>query len=210
MPPGQRNDLPALLYERVLASIIPRLRGYLALRFLRRIYRGFQFGEGARCWGKPLVLMGKGSTITIGDRLWAVSDLRRGGISLYSPCKLRAMAGAQIIIGDDVGLNGTSICCQERIEIGSGTLIAANVVIVDSDFHVQWPPTARATCIDEARPVMIGTNVWIGMGSIVLKGAHIGDNSIVGAGSVVVGAIPANVVAAGNPARVLRQLGPEN
>jgi maltose O-acetyltransferase len=52
--------------------------------------------------------------------------------------------------------------------------------------------------------------VWIGMGSLVLKGASVGDNSIIGAGSVVVGHIPANVIAAGVPARVVRQLDPED
>jgi len=59
------------------------------------------------------------------------------------------------------------------------------------------------------KEVIIGRNVWIGTNTIVLKGFHIGDNSIIGAGSVVNGHIPANVITAGSPARVIRTLGIE-
>jgi acetyltransferase-like isoleucine patch superfamily enzyme len=152
--------------------------------------------------------MGEGSRIAIGDNFWAVSDTRRAGIALYSCCKLRTMAGAALVIGDGVALNGTSITSRCRIEIGSGTLIAANVIIVDSDFHQQWPPERRFFGVgtEDDRPVTIGRNVWIGMGSIVLKGVTVGDNSIIGAGSVVTRSIPPNVLAAGSPARVIRSL----
>lgn len=201
--------LPGLVYERLVMSAFARIRGFVGLRFIRVLYRRFSVGANPRCWGKPSVVMAPGSSITIGDRLWAVSDFGRGGIALYSKCKLRTMKGAEIVIGDGVELNGTSITCQKRIEIGSGTLIAANVVIVDADFHRHWPSEQRSLFADEGRPVTIGRNVWIGMGTLILKGTKIGDRSIIGAGSVVTGEIPANVVAAGNPARVLRELTPE-
>jgi len=118
------------------------------------------------------------------------------------------MRGAAIIVGDGVALNGTSITSRRRIEIGCGTMIAANVVIVDSDFHQHWPPEGRfyGLGVENDRPVVIGCNVWIGMGSLILKGSTIRDNSIIAAGSVVTGAIPPNVMAAGAPARVLRLL----
>jgi acetyltransferase-like isoleucine patch superfamily enzyme len=154
--------------------------------------------------------MEQGSSITIGDKFSSTSDVRRGAISVYSPCHLRTMRDAQIVIGDDVALNGTSITCRRRIEIGKGTMVAANVIIVDSDFHRQWPPSSRKefSRYEEDRPVSIGSDVWIGMGSIILKGSTIGNNTIIGAGSVVTGRIPPNVIAAGVPAKVLRSLGP--
>jgi acetyltransferase-like isoleucine patch superfamily enzyme len=208
---ARRSDgLAAWTYRRVVVSGSALVRGHLSLLFFQTIYKGFSCGPGARCWGKMLVVMDPGSSITIGSRFYAVSDARRAGIALYSPCKLRTMEGAELVIGDNVGLNGTSITCRGRIEIGEGVLVAANVVIMDSDFHRQWPPADRwdPTAGAEVEPVSIGRHVWIGVGSIILKGARIGDNSIIGAGSVVTGSIPSNVVAAGVPAKIVRRLGP--
>ncbi|MCL2460391.1 MAG: sugar O-acetyltransferase [Euryarchaeota archaeon] len=67
-------------------------------------------------------------------------------------------------------------------------------------------PTMRRKRIESAHPVVIGDTVWIGGGAIVLPGITIGENSVIGAGSVVTHDIPANVVAAGNPCRVLREI----
>ena len=201
--------LPSIVYERVLATFIPRTRGWLSLVFYRLLYPGFTHGRRPRCWGKVFVMMAPGSRIEIGDNFWAVSDRRRAGIALYSPCKFRTMKGAVIRVGDGVALNGTSITSRCRVEIGSGSLVAANVVIVDSDFHQHWPPDQRfrGDGAEHDRAVTIGRNVWIGMGSLILKGVTIGDNSIIGAGSVVTGSIPTGVLAAGSPAKVIRELG---
>jgi len=206
------RDLAASAYGRLFFSGLPRLRGYVGIRFFEALYRNFTVGTGTRSWGAIQVAMEPGSRISIGDRFSSTSSVRRSGIAVYAPCSLRTMAGARIAIGDDVSLNGTSITSRRRIEIGSGTMVAANVVIVDSDFHRHWPPNQRRQLpsVDDDGEVTIGTNVWIGMGSLVLKGARVGDNSIIGAGSVVVGHIPANVIAAGVPARVVRQLDPED
>lgn len=197
---------------RIRGSLIPRFRGYLALKFYRVVYPRFSIGPGARCWGGIVMMMEDGSRVSIGKRFSSTSDVRRAGIAVYSPCKLRTMPGAHITIGDDVSLNGTSITSRARIEIGDGTMVAANVVIMDSDFHQQWPPSDRRQVVDNEydEPVVIGKRVWVGVGSIVLKGARIGDNSIIGAGSVVAGSIPANVIAAGVPATVRRELGAES
>jgi acetyltransferase-like isoleucine patch superfamily enzyme len=120
------------------------------------------------------------------------------------------MPGAMIVIGDEVSLNGTSITCCNHVSIGNRTMIAANVIIMDSDFHHHWPPSNRRSdpIPDDAAPVRIGDGVWIGVGATILKGTTIGENSIIGAGSVVTGVIPPNVVAAGVPARIIRNLGP--
>lgn len=123
-------------------------------------------------------------------------------------------------VGDFTLLNGALIMAEERIEIGSHCLVSWNVGIADSDFH---PIDAAQRRLDtlalapfykdrpprpvlKTAPVIIGDNVWIGMGAIILKGVTIGENSIVAAGSVVSKEVPANVVVAGNPAGVVKQL----
>ncbi|MDD5593804.1 MAG: acyltransferase, partial [Candidatus Margulisbacteria bacterium] len=88
------------------------------------------------------------------------------------------------------------------------TMIAANTVIMDSDFHAVWPPENRPlNPAQNDADVTIGRNAWIGVQSIILKGVTIGDNSIIAAGSVVVNDIPPNVLAGGVPAKVIKKLG---
>ncbi|MBX3507256.1 MAG: acyltransferase [Parvibaculum sp.] len=110
----------------------------------------------------------------------------------------------RIEIGDHVLISpGTHIVASERIVIGSNTMIASGCYISDSDWHDTYDRTAE---LEKHRPIHIGENVWLGVRVIVGKGVTIGENSIVGAGSVVVSDIPPNCIAAGNPARVVREL----
>lgn len=185
--------------------------GACSLAFHRLVYPDFSVGRGASVWGRFQVMMYPGSRITIGDGLHMVSSADRSAITLFSRCSFTALAGADIRLGHRVGLNGTTITSKKRVEIGDGTIIAPNVIIVDSDFHAQWPPESRfsPSTGESDREVVIGKNVWIGMNTVVLKGSRIGDNSIIGAGSLVTGEIPPNVIAGGNPAKVLRPIGPE-
>ena len=90
-----------------------------------------------------------------------------------------------------------------RIHIGHNTMLAASAYITDADWHDIYD---RSRPIGTSAPVLLHDNVWIGDSSIVCKGVTIGENSVIGAGSVVTGDIPANVIAAGNPARVIREL----
>ena len=110
----------------------------------------------------------------------------------------------QISIGDYCSIGpGVQLVAAQRIELGTGCLLAADVYITDADWH---EPYHRVFPPGPAAPVVIGANVWLGHGAKVLKGVSIGDNSIVGAGAVVTRDIPANSVTAGNPARVIRTL----
>ena len=114
--------------------------------------------------------------------------------------------GKNIKIGKNVFINA---CCrfqdQGGIEIGDGSLIGHNTTIatLNHDFN----PLKRQNLTPS--PVKIGKNVWIGSDCTILPGVTIGDGAIIGAGSVVTKSIPANTIAVGNPARVIRYLDAE-
>lgn len=112
---------------------------------------------------------------------------------------------------------GTVINCVNRVEIGRDTAIANNVLIIDNNTHPLNPADRRFMRhsphgSDERQPwhsanapIIIGENVWIGSNARICKGVTIGDNSIIAANSVLTKNVPANAVAAGNPARVVKE-----
>ena len=110
--------------------------------------------------------------------------------------------GATIAIGARSFINsGVMIDAASGVTIGERCLIGDAVVIQDSNYHEIDEGAGVKTA-----PVTIGDNVWIARGAIILPGVSIGDHSVIGAGSVVTKSVPARVVAAGNPARVLREI----
>lgn len=121
--------------------------------------------------------------------------------------------GNNIFLGNDViiGINCTFVDNAE-IRIGNRVLIASNVQFYTSSHPVlpqerlvpDWKEKGTTFFRTYARPIEIKDNVWIGGGSIILAGVTIGENSVIGAGSVVTRSIPANSVAVGNPCRVIR------
>ncbi|MGW0593946.1 sugar O-acetyltransferase [Streptosporangium sp. NPDC002607] len=92
------------------------------------------------------------------------------------------------------------------ITIGDDVQIGSNVQLLTPTHPVD--PELRRAKWEAAKPISIGDNVWLGSGAIVLAGVTIGENTVVGAGAVVTRDLPANVVAVGNPARVIRTIGP--
>lgn len=123
--------------------------------------------------------------------------------------------GNNIFLGNDViiGINCTFVDNAE-IRIGNRVLIASNVQFYTSSHPVlpqerlvdDWKEKGTTFFRTYARPIEIKDNVWIGGGSILLPGVTVGENSVIGAGSVVTRSIPANCVAVGNPCRVIRTL----
>lgn len=92
-----------------------------------------------------------------------------------------------------------------HIYVGDYTLIGPNVTIATAGHPIN--PELREKAYQFNRSIRIGRNCWIGAGAIILPGVTIGDNTVIGAGSVVTKDIPANVVAVGNPCKVLREIG---
>jgi maltose O-acetyltransferase len=90
------------------------------------------------------------------------------------------------------------------ITIGEDCQFGPNVQLLTPTHPVE--PQPRRDKLEAAKPITIGDNVWLGGGAVVCPGVTIGDNSVIGAGAVVTRDVPANVVAVGNPARVIREI----
>lgn len=118
---------------------------------------------------------------------------------------LRCDYGERVTIGDGTFVNYDCVLLDVApIRIGARCQIAPRVQLLTAEHPLD--PAARRDGWESARPVTIGDNVWLGGGVTVCPGVTIGDDSVVGAGAVVTRDVPAGVVAAGVPARVLRTL----
>lgn len=172
-----------------------------ALCRLRAVWWGVRLGKGARFYGRAVFRRLPESEISIGSNAIFNSSHTSNLIGVYSPCMVSTLSRkARIKIGDNCGFSGTVIAAALKIEIGCNVRCGANTLITDTDWH-----TGDSRAGDDS-PVRIADNVWLGYGVKVMKGVTIGENSIIGVGSVVTRDIPANVVAAGVPCRVIREL----
>jgi acetyltransferase-like isoleucine patch superfamily enzyme len=116
------------------------------------------------------------------------------------PIEIVSHKGSHISIGDHTFVNyGTSITAYQAVKIGRHCLLGHHLFILDRNEHGLTPGELAA-------PVVIEDNVWIGAHTIILPGVRIGQNAAIGAGSVVTRDVPANCMAVGNPARILRQI----
>lgn len=114
--------------------------------------------------------------------------------------------GAHVHFGRQVYANfNLTLVDDGEIYVGDYVMFGPNVTVVTAGHPVE--PNLRRMQMQYNREVHIGNNVWIGAGAILLPGVTIGENSVIGAGSIVTRDIPANVVAVGNPCRVLREIG---
>jgi maltose O-acetyltransferase len=127
------------------------------------------------------------------------------GVEIRPP--LRVDYGSHISIGARTFVNfGLVALDVAPITIGADVQIGANVQLLTPTHPID--PGPRRDKWEAAKPITIGDNVWLGSGAIILPGVTIGENTVVGAGSVVTRDLPANVVAVGNPARVIRSIDP--
>lgn len=117
--------------------------------------------------------------------------------------------GKHVHFGKNVYANfNLTLVDDTHIYVGDYTMLGPNVVLATAGHPIL--PELREQAYQYNMPVCIGRNCWLGAGVIVLPGVSIGDNTVIGAGSIVTKDIPANVVAVGNPCRVLRKIGEHN
>ena len=192
------------LFNKVLYNI------YKISGKLKCILYKISLGNNVLIIGNPVISHSANDEIKIGNNSSLISKSRYTALGVNKPVVLRTLyPGAKIIIGNDCGLSGTVICSAVEVEIGNNCLLGADVTITDTDFHSVKSENRRYEKRKEKinhGKVKIGNNVFIGTKSIVMKNVEIGDNSVIGAGSVVAKSIPANVIAAGNPAVVIKSL----
>lgn len=169
---------------------------------------GVRFGKGLHVNGLLDVLVTRRGGVTIGDNLSMNSGGSFNVIGRQQKCIF--WVEGKLSIGSNVGISATALICNHQISIGNNVLIGGNTVIYDTDFH-SLDPSLRANPLQDRAntkkaPVVIADNVFIGAHSTILKGVTVGENSIVGACSVVSKNIPSNEIWAGNPAKFIRKL----
>lgn len=150
---------------------------------------------------KPWNIEIHGSHISIGDNAHIVTARdRRVCLSTWTHKQHQGHIniGNQCLLCPGVRLESAS-----EIRIGDNCMIAAGAYLSDADWHDFYD---RTQAVGKTSPIILHDNVWIGAGATIIKGVSIGKNSIVQASSVVVADIPENSIAAGNPARVVKQL----
>ena len=129
-------------------------------------------------------------------------------IGLSQRCIIVAKFGGKIEINEGVAMSGCTIYSMDSITIGRNTDIGSGCKIIDNDFHPlpysQRYPKEQLDKVKK-RPIVIGEGCFIGANSIILKGTTLGKNVVVGAGIVVCGNFPDNVIIAGNPARIVKE-----
>lgn len=151
-------------------------------------------GRRPRVYGTPRIT--NLGAITIGDKFRFFSTTVRS--------EMVAHPTGRIEIGNGVFVNyGASFSAHAHVSIGDGCQIGSYACLMDNDYHSVEDRDRPG----ESQPIFLGRNVWLGVRVIVLKGVTIGDNAVIGAGSVVTHDVPANSLAAGVPARVIRMFG---
>ena len=168
---------------------------------LKVILFGIKMGKGCEFYGNLRLYRRPNSSIFIGDncRFRSISDSNLIGIN--HKCIIAThQAGAVIRIGNNCGFSGTVIGAFTEINIGNNVRCGANTVITDGDWHSDDRRTGQS------KPVLLCDDVWLGLNVVVLKGVTIGKNSLIGANSVVTKDIPENVIAGGNPCKILKYI----
>lgn len=190
-----------------VARLVRSISGGFARLYL--FCAGVQVGPGLKIKSLPICRRHPGALIRIGTNVQINNKMSENLAGIVNRTVLAAdRAGAEILIGDHVGISGAVLFCSSRITVEDYVKIGAGARVYDTDFHpIHWLdrrlnlPGAATT-----KPVRICRDAWIGANAMVLKGVTIGERSIVAAGAVVTSDVPPDSLVAGVPARVLRTL----
>lgn len=170
-----------------------KCKSILAARYYLR--RATSIGVNARIEGKPFIL--NQGQLVIGDHLLLRSTI--------ATTELVVGENGKMEIGDQVFINyGCSISANLLVQIGNHCSLGPHCILLDNDFHSV--EVHKRNHIPASRPIVLEERVWLGARVILLKGVHIGRNSVIGAGSVVTHDVPPDCLAAGNPARIIRNI----
>lgn len=160
--------------------------------------------------GFPRFILEKGSEICFGNNYKMNSGSFFNPIGRNQRSLISVSKNGKLAVGNNVGMSSIAIICHKSIVIADNVRIGGNTVMYDTDFHSLNPH--ERTAIPEiktnikTKDICIGKNVFIGGHCTILKGTIIGENSIIGAGSVVATSIPANEIWGGNPVRFIAKI----
>lgn len=190
------------IYERALSFFhTPASR---ALFYLN----GAKVGKGHRSSGVSQIYITRRGTLQVGQNFSINSGQKHNVIGRQG--RTIFWIEGNVLIGDDVGISNSAIICRNKITIESNVIIGGNCVVYDTDFHPTDPALRLSPTPDleqaNSLPVIIRKNAFIGAHSTILKGVEIGENSVVGACSLVSKSIPANEIWAGNPAKKIGEV----
>ena len=186
-----------VLYAKLLYAI------YSPFQNLKLKWNGGKTNGLVFTGGSLFVSRAKNSTISIGRGCRFMSKECGNLIGLNHRCMLSTVDSAKLVIGDRCSFSGVALRRFGDITLGDNVRVGANTTIISGDAHQDDPRAGKD------KPINIEDNVWIGSNVMILKGVTIGRNSVVGAGSIVTKSIPENVVAAGNPCKVIKPLNEE-
>lgn len=172
---------------------------YTPFQILKLKWKGVHISGVVFTGGHIFVNKLKSASITIGKGCRFMSKSWGNNIGLNHQCMLSAESGANLTIGNNCSFSGVSIWCFNSIILGNNVRVGANSLIMDGDAHQDDPRAGKN------KPIVIEDNVWLGGNVVIKKGVTIGKNSVIGMNSVVTKDIPANCIAIGNPAVVVKQ-----
>ena len=175
------------------------------ISFFNLKIKGVQISSGFQFYGLPYIETARRrGKIYIGENFIATSKISKNSIGVFQPVILKSFPDAKLIIGNNVGISGSTISCNTNITIGNNVKIGSGCLITDSDAHPISPINNRVGIVN-MKPIIIEDDVFIGARSIILKGIVIGKGSVIGAGSVVTKNVESYSIVAGNPARKIGQ-----
>jgi acetyltransferase-like isoleucine patch superfamily enzyme len=171
------------------------------------VYKKSHIGLERQCTIKNDGILHLGFTFPKSGYLPSTLTLRRGStlivtgdFAIYTGYRVSVNEGATLELGSGYINHNVNIACFHHIRIGDRVAIAENVTIRDSDNHrLNYDGHAVS------KPIEIGNHVWIGMNATILKGVRIGDGAVIAAGSVVTKDVPSHCLAAGVPAKVIKE-----
>ncbi len=194
-----------------IVRILNQLRVQARMRFFTPWVRfklwfwGAKVGRRLRCNGN-IKIYNRGN-ISLGDKVNFNSGWLANPVGNFQCTTFHVQKGANLFIGNGCGISNAVFCCRIGITLEDGASVGGGTSLYDNDFHsLKEEDRLSGKGIIPGAPIIIRRRAFIGGHCLILKGVTIGEGSIIGAGSVVTRDIPAGVIAAGVPAKVLRRL----
>lgn len=198
-----------LLYK-ILTKSSRKLRKLFYINYNKLIFSlaGIKYGKKFQITNHIYLNISQKSYIKIGNNFKFTSGEAFNPLCRNIKGCIYTAPNAQLIIGENVGISSACLWCNSTIKIGNNVKIGGDCIIMDTDAHSLNFQDRKQFQTDKKHtknlPITINDDVLIGTRCIILKGVSIGARSIIGSGSIVTKDIPADCIAAGNPAKIIR------